>query len=435
MKLLKNKFIKIISVLLAAAFTTFGMTACGSKTTVTFNYNYEGAPEAEVVEIEKGEVTEEPEAPERERYVFKGWYTDASGTAAFDFEEAIYDSVTVYAKWEMTHALVKFDNNYAGSGETETQSVKLGENAIQPDAPERDGYIFTGWYTDSACGGESYEFSEPVVNDLTLYAGWEEDTGDNVTITYMWNYDGAPDDGVASTVKIKANSKTKSYAAVRDGYYLAAWYTDAQCTVKFDFNKRVTASTTLYAKWFDIFTFEAEYVSYEGMIGNGYSGNQSGVGLIVKQKAENQQASNGHYAGWMYREGNTLEFNIHSDRAVTDAVVVLRLSAEFYNMTLTSDKYLVQVNGTNLSYQDIALTGVPEQGTNNWRPFSNHTISKTVNLKEGDNTIKLIVNNADRLGDSGTMYATAPLTDCLYVYTDAELTWEPLTGNLNGNIS
>ena len=56
-------------------------------------------------------------------------------------------------------------------------------------------------------------------------------------------------------------------------------------------------------------------------------------------------------------------------------------------------------------------------------------------LKQGTNVIKLIVNNENRLGESGTMYATAPLFDCLYVYTDAQLTWEPLTDNLNGNIS
>lgn len=449
MKRIKNLIIRIVCVLLVSAFALCSMAACTDenkdknnenkgnkgKNTVTFDYNYDGAAKAEIIEITNGDVAEEPSEPTRDRYKFKGWYTDAAGTKAFDFEEALYENVTLYAKWEMTHALITFDNNYPGAPAATEQKVKLGESATQPVTPERSEYIFTGWYKQSACT-DVYEFSAVVNGDMMIYAGWEQDTGDNVSLIYMWNYEGAPNGGIANKDTIKTNSKVKTvYAAERKDYYLGGWYTDAACTQEFDFTKRVAKSVTLYAKWLNIYTFEAEYVDYSGMIGNGYSGNQSGVGLIVKQKAENQQASNGHYAGWMYRNGNTLTFTIRSDRAVTDAVLVLRLSAEFYNMTLTSDKYLVQVNGNNLSYSDIVIAGVPEQGTNEWRPFSNYTVSTSVNLVEGENTIKLIINNEDRLGQSGTMYSTAPLTDCIYIYTDAELDWDPIVGNLEGNIS
>ncbi len=42
----------------------------------------------------------EPTAPTRENYVFKGWYSDADCTQAFDFSQPLYDDVTLYSKWE-----------------------------------------------------------------------------------------------------------------------------------------------------------------------------------------------------------------------------------------------------------------------------------------------------------------------------------------------
>lgn len=425
----------------------FALTACGGDATpaatptpkpaaevsVTFDLNYEGAPAATVQKIKEGDVAEEPAKPVRENYEFTGWYADAAASKKFDFEEAIYEAATVYAGWKQIAVTVTFDANYEG-GPVSAQTVAIGETASQPAAPEREGYLFTAWYEDSAAQ-TAFDFSTPISENKTLYAGWEEDSGDNVRLTYHWNYEGAPDDGIAEKATIKTNSKTKAYAAVREGYYFGGWYTEPECVEKFDFSKRIKSSVDLYARWLDTYVFEAEYVDFTGMIGNGYSGNQSGVGLIVKQKDAGQQASNGHYVGWMYRYGNTLTFNIECDRDVADAVIVLRLSAEFYDMTFTSDTLAVQVNGENLKYDSISITGVPAQGTNTWKTFNNYTISTAVPLKQGANTISLIVNNEDRLGESGTMYATAPLFDCLFVYTDAQLTWEPLTDNLNGNIS
>lgn len=437
-----KKIIAVSALVLVLALSAIAFAACGmdlggpsGKCTVTFELNYDGAPEAEKISVDSGNVAEAPEDPEREDYEFVGWYTDAACTTEADFEFAITEDVTYYAKWQQTVATVTFVLNN-GTDDVETEKVAIGESIEQPEDPEYDDiHVLDAWYTDEALTAV-YEFGSEITGDITLYAGWTEVDPDTVlTVTFMWNYDGAPGDGVARTSQVSFNSKPRTYKASRDGYYLAGWYTDAECTQEFDFDERLKSSVTLYARWMDIYTFEAEYVDFTGMSGNGYSGSMSGVGLIVKQKAENQNASNGHYAGWAYKKDYTLTFNIKSDAAVDDAVIVLRLSAEFYDMTYTDETYLVQVNGTNLEYDDISITGVPAQGTNEWKEFANFTISTSVSLKKGDNTIKLIVNNSDRLGDSGTMYATAPLVDCMYIYTDAGLSWTPLEDNLKGKIS
>ena len=50
--------------------------------------------------------------------------------------------------------------------------------AVKPADPVKDGYDFTGWYTDEGCT-QAYDWSAPVVEPITLYAGWASQTGDD----------------------------------------------------------------------------------------------------------------------------------------------------------------------------------------------------------------------------------------------------------------
>jgi uncharacterized repeat protein (TIGR02543 family) len=67
---------------------------------------------------------------------------------------------------------VTFDTQ---DGNTTTASVKSGTKAAQPDAPEREGYTFAGWYTDKACT-KAYDFDTLVSANVTLYAKWDIDS-------------------------------------------------------------------------------------------------------------------------------------------------------------------------------------------------------------------------------------------------------------------
>ena len=57
----------------------------------------------------------------------------------------------------------------------QTEQIEHGERYTPPDISTK-GYIFKGWYTDKGCT-KPYEPQE-ITADLTLYAKWEEVTGD-----------------------------------------------------------------------------------------------------------------------------------------------------------------------------------------------------------------------------------------------------------------
>lgn len=57
----------------------------------------------------------------------------------------------------------------------ESQTVMEGTCAVEPEAPEKEGYIFKGWYTSSSClVTEKFDFSTEITRVYTLHAKWVE---------------------------------------------------------------------------------------------------------------------------------------------------------------------------------------------------------------------------------------------------------------------
>lgn len=87
----------------------------------------------------------------------------------FIYDNASSFGVEVY--WPVP-STVCFDMQ--GHGEKiDSMKVNPSECVEIPEDPVCDGYRFTGWYTSSDLK-EKYDFTKPVNDHMTLYAGWEE---------------------------------------------------------------------------------------------------------------------------------------------------------------------------------------------------------------------------------------------------------------------
>lgn len=77
-----------------------GSSSSSKKYTVSFDLNYDGAPDAPASQsVQSGNVASEPIAPVREGYIFAGWYTDKEGIKQFIFDDVISSNITLYANW------------------------------------------------------------------------------------------------------------------------------------------------------------------------------------------------------------------------------------------------------------------------------------------------------------------------------------------------
>lgn len=441
-----KKFTKslIAGTLALACCGAFALAGCGSsddstddpveetKTyTITFDYNYSGSTSTTQT-VEEGSTVTKPSDPTRDGYTFDDWYTTSSCTSGseVDFTAEIYANATYYAGWtEEAAAVTEYTVTFVISDSTSTtQTVVSGETVTVPDDPENGNYIFSGWYSDEACT-TSYDFSAEITEDTTIYAGWIVVGDDEVAIIYMWNYD---DMGVYKVETQEANKMVTSLAsATREGYYLKGWYTDEECTTQYVTNSgRLNSNLTLYALWYKGYTFEAEYTNFNDDYDEprqffGYSENILGEDAI----SADSSASNGYYVGAMYVSGAYIYFEIESDAAVSDAVLCLRLAMGYgYGsyITLTSDEYLVSVNGTVLSYSTLTLD-CPST-ISEITSFMDYTIGN-ISLVEGTNVIRLEVNNANK-GEGGSQWAKAPYVDCIKIYSSSTLTWDPITSNI-----
>lgn len=112
--------------------------------------------------------------------------TNADGTVVY-FTDA--QSANNYAQESGAQApkvlkvTVTFDSNQGTA--VDSQLVAVGDKVAKPADPTREGYIFSGWFTDQDCA-TAYDFDAAVDGtepELTLYAGWkaanQPGTGEN----------------------------------------------------------------------------------------------------------------------------------------------------------------------------------------------------------------------------------------------------------------
>ncbi|MGI6071260.1 MAG: InlB B-repeat-containing protein [Blautia sp.] len=119
--------------------------------------------------------------PVKSGYTFQGWYQDAAFTQAWDFnKDAVLQDTTLYAKWKTNYnpsPVVRYTVTFDSQGGTPVDPyIFYGGKIAEPEAPSKEGYLFTGWYKDYGCT-EAWDFAlNTVWNNITLYAGWKADT-------------------------------------------------------------------------------------------------------------------------------------------------------------------------------------------------------------------------------------------------------------------
>lgn len=138
---------------------------------------------------------------------------------------------------------IVYDLNYEGGGERRV-TAQEGANIVDWQAP-REGYDFTGWYTDPQ-GSQKFSFPSTVASDLTLYAAWKQKEG-YVTVSFDYGYHDSP--SVSMSVE-KGDTIAQEY--IEDGERLGmtfeGWFKDAECTQEWNMEQDVvTEDMTLFA--------------------------------------------------------------------------------------------------------------------------------------------------------------------------------------------
>lgn len=191
-------------------------------------------------------------------YEFKGWYLDNEYSILAD-NLTIYDSVTLYALWQIKLYDITFDSN--NGEEAITSNIEYNSKVNEPSVPIRDGYIFNGWYDNNGIK-MIFPFNMPD-RDLILTAQWvSEDTN---TYTINFNVNGGT--SVAEmVVEEGAFINPDTLVSTRNGYTLSGWNYEGS---PFDFSQPINSDMELEAVW-ELVTYKITYHVNGGQLGETY---------------------------------------------------------------------------------------------------------------------------------------------------------------------
>ncbi len=297
--------------------------------------------------VEEGKYATRPTDPTEKGWIFKGWYEkdDYIGDA-FVFEKTqITQDITLTARWAQAFT-VKFDANGHGHATVPAdQTVELNGKATKPADPTAEGYVFRGWYTTAACTTE-FDFNTPIAADTTLYAKWDE----IYTVTFnVGGHGTAP-----APQKVENGGKaTKPENPTAKGWRFDDWYTDEKCTARYDFDKAVTANTTLYAKWTQLFT-----LTFETNGGTKIDSVEAPDGSLVYLGSYKPTKSGYYFVGWYTDKNLTRASRVGYVRMDGNKTVYAKFAVADKTNPKTADPALPGLALAVLSFSTVGLAAL-----------------------------------------------------------------------------
>ena len=218
-----------------------------SPKTFTISFETNGGSAVSSMTVEEGTIIDGLTVPEKEDYVFSGWFLDEDLTTALPADYVIDDNLTLYAAWETE--LTEYTITYyldGGTQAADNPSVFTEDTGdIILAEPKKDGYVFLGWYETEWFFNDSVGvIPSGSTEDWELYARWIEE--------YMVNYvsfdtGGAP--AMDPVVVYDGSKVTLPEVGTWADHVFLGWYEDPSFTEPWDDENQVTEDITLYAKW------------------------------------------------------------------------------------------------------------------------------------------------------------------------------------------
>lgn len=275
------------------------LTGCKSRTYTIRVINDMGEVMSSVI-INEGDTIGSKHilVPEKEGYIFVSWMSDGE---YIDEDDPVYRDMDILASYTVKpevnkdKALVVYDFiDYK-----KEKTVQIGDKAIKPNQPKKDGYIFLGWYY----GEELFDFDKHILEDITLVAKYQKE---KVCVRFLLD-NGNEDIEVTTNYGGKID---KPREPLRNGYKFIGWYKD---DIEYDFSKKIYEDIEINAKW--------ENIQYVEVVFDTDGGNEIKSILLVKGEKlgeiEAPKKDGYRFIGWIY---NGKIFN--RDTVINDNIVL-----------------------------------------------------------------------------------------------------------------
>lgn len=248
-------------------------------------------------------------------------------------------TMTITVTYQKPIYTVAFDLNGATTPALEEmQSVSEGNHPNAPTEPQKDGSKFICWYESGDESQTSYNFDQPVTNNISLVAKWAR----YLKVTFDSGIEGntAEIKTILEGQKVEKPQDPENGSNVFLGWYLKV---GDNYTV-YDFDRPVTEEITLYARWKDGDSSETAHVTF--MDGTTEIAQKDvSLGDIITLPDEPKKPGY-TFAGWYVDPECTQEFNIQTP-IVSDMTLYAKWEPEeVTEITLDPAEFTLPINGT-----------------------------------------------------------------------------------------
>ncbi len=296
-----------------------------NKYTVSFNEGSENVSSSEVLYGDKAGLY----SYEKSDFIFMGWYTDSSLTQRYDFNSAVTENLTLYAKWEQKPETVFTVIFMSDNALVNRQSVVEGGEPTLPANPTKYGYTFEYWQ-DIMTGERAV--LDSITEDMTVVAVFKKNT-----YTVKFHING---EIVEKTVEHGEAATAPEQIPEKEGYDFAGW------DKSFD---EVLDNIEVKPKW-TIKSFTVTFVDGNNII------HQESVEYLGRATLIPTPQKSGYtFERWIDGEGNAFYFS-------TPIVGNTTVHASFKASTYTIHYYIngILYREITLPYgSEIALLGEP----------------------------------------------------------------------------
>lgn len=171
----KSVYLLVVLLFVIVALTLAGCNSIGVNIELVFDTLDE--KDNVTLQVSSAKAFDMPQSPIREGFIFDGWYWDKDEwkiplTVASLSERPLESTMRVYAKWVEKKAGKLYTLTYVDGSEIRESEVEYDSLILSPNMSEKDGYRFSGWFTDSEFA-DVWDFeTDRIKSDTTLYAKW-----------------------------------------------------------------------------------------------------------------------------------------------------------------------------------------------------------------------------------------------------------------------
>ncbi len=250
------------------------------KIDYTVTFDTDGGSSVAAQTVQNGRKAAKPADPQKDGYVFLGWYKDNAYAQKYDFENTtVVSSVTVYARFveldpDAKVYTVNFDLGAYGAGLEIPPMQTINQKLYNLPVPEVEGEEFLGWWISDYGTADklSRKYKEQTINEnTTLYAVW---ASENPAVSVNengaeWSVKGNAKrfsvvikDSDGKVLKSETGEKTSyafDFGAVAAGDYTVEVTCNGKTTVAYYRNKPLNKVTE--------FTVEGNVLKFEGVEG------------------------------------------------------------------------------------------------------------------------------------------------------------------------